>query len=192
MALLIGIEDMGTAETKDVADTLGALSAELFERDTYVQGMDIREIMAEALSDNCFTKPRTIKSPWKVGETLVVIPSVPPPYKSSPAYGKRYEMVMPVIRVPGDEPAMAYAQDSETYVDSQSYTLRGNRQVIVHRAVPGMIITFHHYEGEAGIHERTAMNVVRLVFDNGQLKIERLPEAMGIMDMPGTKQNRDF
>lgn len=184
MPLLIATPAMKKASTEDLIATMQKISNILMEREINDPDFDIDQVFRVLLAHQCFNSPRDIKEPFVVSNNTIAIPSTMP--KKDAKGNTKGDSVVPLIQIPGSEPYSGFAEETETFVDKRTVNLRGGRSVTLHRVVPGMIVSFHHYADEGGLHRsRTSIDATRISYDdNNELVFETLSEEDALFNMP--------
>lgn len=184
MPPLVSIPEAKKASAADIILTMRKLSDILVDRDLNRPDFSTEEVFQKILGHTVFNNPDSIKEPFVITDSIIGIPSVLP-RKKSDGTRKSGRHVVPLIQVPGSEPYFSFTEGTETYIDSETVTLRGGRSVALHKIIPGMIVSFHHYQVEDGNQERYRIDALRINYDeNGTAGYEALPESEALFNMP--------
>lgn len=188
MSLLISIPEMKRSTTEDLIETSRKISNILMERDLNDVEFDMDQVFRSLLADSCFNNSKDISVPFLVNESMIGVPSMMPNRDSSG--NVRGDSVVPFIQIPGSEPYRGYSEDTATFVDKRTVNLRGGRSVSLHTIVPGMIVSFHHYNDESsGFRTRNRIDATRVVYDeNGEVVFEAMSEEDALFNMPDDSQ----
>lgn len=184
MKYLLPVPQMKKASTEELIATMQQMSNIIMERDLSNPDIDIEQVFRALLADSCFNNPANIETPFVVSNNLIAMPSVMP--KKDGRNMSKGASVIPFIQVPGQQPYRAYQEGTTTFVDSQTVNLRGGRSMSIHSVVPGMIASFHYYNGDGtGYREREAIHATRVSFDeDNQIMFEMLSEEDALFNMP--------
>lgn len=185
MGYLLKVPEMKKASNEDIIATMQKLSDILTEREISDPDLDLDQVIRALLADSVFNNPVNIEVPFVVSNNLIGLPSVMPKKDASRKVSKGLS-VIPFVQIPGQQPYRAYKEDTSSFVDSMSTNLRGGRSVSIHSVVPGMIISFHHYNGDGtGFREREAIHATRVSFDEeNQIQFEKMSEEDALFNMP--------
>ena len=185
MSSLIKLKEIRKATTKDLVDTMKKISEIIELRANSEESYDQEGIMRDFLGEKCFENGDLIVEPFKVSDALICVPSLMPPKDSNGNRKNNAKSVLPIIQLPGGRPYLAYDESSDTFVDQQTYSLRGGRSVTLHRVIPGMLVSLHHFRTENGRAERSSIDVCKMMYDDyDELYFEKMPESYGFIDIP--------
>lgn len=188
---LINIAEAKKGSTEEIIDSLKKLSDIITERELNNPNTDLDTVMEHVLGkDDIWDNPMNMNDIIVAGESIIAVPSIPPMWNNNNEMmdGKS---VASVIQLPGGAPYYSYEDGTETFIDSRSTTLRGRRSVALHKAVPGMIVSFHHYTNHKGIRDKLRIDVKRVSYDNhGYLMSEPLSEKYALFEMPKRGENK--
>ena len=71
--------------------------------------------------------------------------------------------------------------------------LRGLRGANIHKVIPGMIVSFHHYETRGDQRIRTRIDVLQIVYDtDNKLSKKTLTEEEAPIRLPSKDDYSDF
>lgn len=184
MAQLINIPEVKKASSADIISTMRKMSDILLDRYLNDPNFDIEQVFQSLLGDNCFNSPDDLKVPFVVNESIIAIPSLMPK-KRGDGTRKNGKNVVPLVQIPGAEPYYGYQPDTETFIDQRVVNLRGGRSITLHKIIPGMIVSFHHFISEDGYRERYKIDAVRVLYDkSNQAYCERVSEEEALVRMP--------
>lgn len=184
MPAIFKTSDAKKASEEDLIESMNKISAILAERNINDVNFDADDMYRAMLSDNVFSNASNIREPFIATNSLIGIPGVPPRNNSSMSRMDGNH-VIPIIELPGMDPYQAYIEDTETWIDSASISLNGPRQVHLHRVVPGMILSFHHYTTKGGQSQRVSINAMKIVYDsNNQIFCESVGEEYAMFNIP--------
>lgn len=186
---LLSVPEMKKASTDELVATMRKMSDIVLNRELDQDNIDLDSIMRNCLGDPSYENPLTMSEPFIVGESMIGMPSVMPKREKNISKG---ESVVPMIHVPGSEPCQAYSEDGDTFVDSMTVNLRGGRSISVHRVVPGMVASLHHYVGDgSGFRERQRIDAVRIAYDwHGKIVFTPLSESDALFNTPIMDKDR--
>lgn len=186
MALLINVAEAKKSSNTDIIKTMSKLADILQDRTLNDPTFDLDDVYQATLADSTYSSPDQMNSPFKIGNNtnMIGVPGIAP--NMDGAGGKKNgKYVIPVIQIPGTPPYQAYIEGTQTWVDGRRLQLRNNRGLYIHEIIPGMIISFHHYETKDGNSNRYKIDAVKVVYDsNSNVAIEKLPESAAAFNMP--------
>lgn len=184
MPPLVSIPEAKKASNADIILTMNKLSDILTDRDLNSPDFSTEEVFRKILGHSMFNNPDEIKTPFIITDSIIGVQSTLP-RKNSDGTKKNGKHVTSLIQVPGSEPYYSYVEGTETYIESEIVTLRGARSVALHKIIPGMIVSFHHYRVDNGHQERYQIDALRVGYsDNGKAGYEVLPESEALFNMP--------
>lgn len=176
---LISTPEAKKASNEELIAALKKLSDILATRYENDPNLDTDQVFRSILADECYSNPSSIREPFIVNNSMIAIPTVP---KKGSARGVS---VLALIQVPGSEPYYSYSEGTETFLESSTIKLRGYRSVSLHRIIPGMIVSFHHYAGEGDHRDRTQIDAGRIVYDDsGEAVFVPTSEEDAMFSMP--------
>lgn len=180
---LTSVPEMKSAPSEVLIATAQKISKILLERELNDPELDLGHVFRVLLSDGCFNNPSSISEPFIVSNTLIALPSMAP---EKDARGQsKGTSVVPFVQIPGEQPYQGYREDTPTFVDSQYVNLRGGRSISIHSVVPGMIVSFHHFNGEGGRRTRERIDAIRVSYDShGELLFEAMAEEDALFPIP--------
>ncbi len=174
------------APDSDLIASMSKLSDILLDRKMSNPNFDLDAIYRDLFADDCFNDAKNIRSVFAINDALIAIPAIPP-QRGSDGMRKNGNHVIPVIELPGENGEMyqAYIPGTPTWVDTDSINLRGPRQIHIHRVIPGMIVTFHHYSTVMGDSNRVEVLPYKVFYDdNGRIAMKALDEKFGMYNLP--------
>lgn len=185
MSYLLKVPEIKKASDEDIISTMQKMSDVLTERELSDPDLDLDQVIRALLADPVFNNPTNIEVPFVISNNLIGLPSVMPKKDASRRVSKGISII-PFVQIPGQQPYRAYREDTTTFVDSMSVNLRGGRSVSIHSVIPGMIVSFHHYNGDGtGFREREAIYATRVSFDGeNQIQFEKMSEEDALFNMP--------
>lgn len=184
MAKLINTAEVKKAPSSDIIATLKKLSDILLDRYLNDPNFDIEQVFQTLLGDNCFNSPDDIRLPFIVTDAIIAVPSLLPKKKSD-GTRKNGKNVVPLIQIPGQEPYYAYQANTETFIDQRITNLRGGRSITLHKIIPGMIVSFHHFTYEDGYRERQRIDALKILYnEENQAVYEKVSEEDALFRMP--------
>lgn len=176
---LISVPEAKKATNDELIAALKKLSDILATRYENDPELDTDQVFRSILADECYSNPTTITEPFIVNNAMIAVPTVP--RKGS----TRGVSVLALIQVPGSEPYYSYSEGTETFLEDATIKLRGYRSVSLHRIIPGMVVSFHHYAGEDDHRDRVRIDAGKVVYDdNGDAVFVPTSEEDALFAMP--------
>lgn len=176
---LISVPEAKKASNDELVAALKKLSDILATRYENDPDLDTDQVFRSILADECYSNPASITEPFIVNNAMIAIPTVPK--KGS----TRGNSVLALIQVPGSEPYYSYSEGTETFLEASTIKLRGYRSVSLHRIIPGMVVSFHHYAGDDTNRDRIRIDAGRVVYDdNGEAVFVPTGEEDALFAMP--------
>lgn len=184
MAYLINVVEAKKADNQTIIDTIKKLSQIHTERYLNNPNFDPEQVFRALLADDCFDAPEKIREPFLVNDAIVAVPSLIPKKGYDGSY-RNGNSVTSVIQLPGEQPFYTFVEDTETFIDNRVTNLRGGRSISMHKIIPNMIISFHHYRVVDDSRERYRIDAVKITYDSqGHAVCERVPEEEALIKMP--------
>lgn len=194
MGILVKLSEAKKSSNSDIIATMKKLSEIIKDRELNNPVFDIDHVCREILSSDDFTNPANLRDIFLINNSMIGIPSVPPVINGGTR--KDGTHIIPLIHLPGQQPYQAYIQDTETYIYDDGFNLRGPRKICIHKVIPGMIISLHHYETKGGVSERVGIYVHKIIYDDdNNVASLRLPEKAGMVKIPNEdsiRNNRSY
>lgn len=190
MAKLINTAEVKKAPSEDIIKSMKKMSDILLDRYLNDPNYDIEQVFQALLGDKCFNSPDDIRLPFIVNESIIAIPSLLPKKKSDGSR-KNGKNVVPMVQIPGEEPYYAWTENTSTFIDQRIIKLRGGRSITLHKIIPGMIVSFHHYVNEDGYRDRERIDAVKIFYDNDNNAVyESVDEEEALFRMPDPSISR--
>lgn len=184
MAQLFKKPDAKKATDDEIIKSMSTLSEILADRAINNPNFDADEIYMSLLSNQVFNNAGNIREVFPINNSLIAIPGRPPKMNASMSRADGIH-VIPVIHLPGLDPYQAYIQDTETWIDTAATNLDGKRQIHLHRVVPGMIVSFHHFVTKGGSSERKNIFATQLYYDEtNELCQQRVDLDQSLINLP--------
>ena len=191
MPSLVNIAEAKKASDQDIIITIRKLTDILSNREENRSDYDMDQVFRNILNQDIYSSPDNIRDIFVVNNSMIAIPSILPEFKDGKISGGK--SVVPVIQIPGSDPYYAYQEDTETFIESQIMNLRGLRGANIHKVIPGMVVSFHHYETRGEQRIRTRIDVIQVVYDtDNNLSKKTLTEEEAPIRLPSKEDYSDF
>lgn len=191
MASLVNIAEAKKAKDEEIIVTVRKLTDILMNREENRPDFDMDQVFRNLLNQDIFNSTDSIRDVYAVNNAMIAIPSMLPEFKDGGIVSGK--SVSPVVQIPGSEPYYAFQEDTETYIESQIMNLRGKRAINLHKVIPGMIVSFHHFESRGDDRIRTRIDVIQMVYDtDNKLQKKTLTEEDAPIRMPSRDSFSDL
>lgn len=191
MSSLVNIAEAKKSSDQDIIITIRRLTDILSSREENRSDYDMDQVFRNILNQDIYTSPDNIRDIFVINNSMIAIPSILPEFKDGKIAGGK--SVVPVVQIPGSEPYYAYKEDTETFIESQIMNLRVLRGANIHKVIPGMIVSFHHYETRGEQRIRTRIDVIQIVYDtDNNLSKKTLTEEEAPIKLPSKDDYSDF
>lgn len=184
MSSIIHVPTVKKADSRDIIKAMSKMSEILTERFLCSPDIDQEQVYQSILADESYESADNIDGVFIISDSLIGIPSILPD-KNNSGVRRNGRSVTSLVHIPGSEPVYSHNTSAVTYVDNRIINLRGARSLSVHRVVPGMLVSFHHWDNSSSGRERTRIDVQKIVYnENGEIDCLSMPEEYGLVAMP--------